>query len=415
MYHGAELEPFWTATTAMKQHHSIAAAVTVALAHLVNDALTSMFPALLPMLADRLEIASTTAALMVAMFSISTSLPQPILGSFADRIGAPRAIAGGLVLSAALIAAIAFTTSAPMLAALLALGGIGSATVHPAGVALAGRVAKNDRATAMGVFAAGGMIGAALGPIIVLALASSVGLRALAWLILPAAMMAAAVLRTTKSDQSTREVAADVVGTSVWSAEMMQLTFVGMLAALPFMTLVNSMPLWLVEVHGLSAQSPIIGYALATFSGAAAVGGIAAGIAARKIARVVVIAATLLTALPVVLLLLVSVPGSLTFFFSLAIAGGALYAHMPLLLATAQERLPGRESAAGGMMIGVTWAGSGLLYVGIGWLQEVAGFTRAITIAGLALIPAAAVAWQAMAPKPRKQFVPVQMPCPCPA
>jgi FSR family fosmidomycin resistance protein-like MFS transporter len=390
----------------------------VAVAHLINDSMTSMFPALLPQLATRLEIGGAAAAMLVAMFSISTSLPQPALGLVADRIGTRRAVGAGLLITAVLVTALGFVQSAEGLALLLLLGGLGSATVHPAGVALAGRIAGANRATAMGIFAAGGMIGSAIGPIAALTITAAAGVQSLVWLMIPAAVIGLAVQWAgnpsidTSSDAQPPQRAHSLV-----SIEMMQLTGVGILAALPFMTLVNSLPLWLAEVHGMGESSPTIGYALATFSAAAAVGGILSGIASRHVHRALITAGSLIAAVPAVLMILNFGPGSPAFFVGLALGGASLYAHMPLLIATAQEKAPGRESAAAGMMLGMTWAAAGLLYIGIGWAQDHFSFSFGMSLAATGLLPASFLAWRAMAARPVEPVAPSEFVgvCPCPA
>ena len=55
-------------------------AVFLALVHAVNDVLTAMLGALLPTLQVRFTAGTTTLAVHVAAFSISSSVTQPVLG-----------------------------------------------------------------------------------------------------------------------------------------------------------------------------------------------------------------------------------------------------------------------------------------------------------------------------------------------
>ena len=75
-------------------------AVLLALAHGVNDALTAVLGALLPTLQTRFAAGTTTLALLVAAFNISTSVTQPALGALADRVGLRQVAAGGIALAA---------------------------------------------------------------------------------------------------------------------------------------------------------------------------------------------------------------------------------------------------------------------------------------------------------------------------
>lgn len=48
------------------------------------------FPALLPALAARFRLEAADLALLVSVFAVSTSLPQPLFGALADRLGRRR-------------------------------------------------------------------------------------------------------------------------------------------------------------------------------------------------------------------------------------------------------------------------------------------------------------------------------------
>ena len=64
---------------------SLAALLTVA--HVANDAVTSMLSTLLPTLQERFDLSVTTLALLVATLSFSSSVTQPLFGALSDRFG----------------------------------------------------------------------------------------------------------------------------------------------------------------------------------------------------------------------------------------------------------------------------------------------------------------------------------------
>jgi FSR family fosmidomycin resistance protein-like MFS transporter len=86
-------------------------------------------------------------------------------------------------------------------------------------------------------------------------------------------------------------------------------------------------------------------------------------------------------------------PGTVPFFLAVALAGGLTNAGMPLLLVTAQDLAPRAVGAASGMLMGFSTGTAGLLYVGVGRLQESIGLTPAMGLSYLALIPGALVAF----------------------
>lgn len=145
-----------------------AAVALLTASHTLTDALVGMFAALLPTLQERLALTETHLSLLVATLAISSSVTQPLAGALADRFGTRRVAVGGSVLTAVLLSQIAWVPNAAVLFGVLAVGGVGSAAFHPAATSLA-RDALPDRSrVVVGVFAAGGTVGLALGPVIVL-------------------------------------------------------------------------------------------------------------------------------------------------------------------------------------------------------------------------------------------------------
>ncbi len=62
-----------------------------------HDAITAILGALLPTLQERFEVGPTTLALIVAVFWISSSVTQPLLGSLAEDIGLRTVAALGVL------------------------------------------------------------------------------------------------------------------------------------------------------------------------------------------------------------------------------------------------------------------------------------------------------------------------------
>lgn len=93
--------------------------------------MTAILGALLPTLQMRPDASPTTLALLVAVFSISSSATQPILGALADRFGLRQFAAIGVAAAAVSLSLVGPVTSALVLVFLLTLGGLGSAALHP--------------------------------------------------------------------------------------------------------------------------------------------------------------------------------------------------------------------------------------------------------------------------------------------
>lgn len=87
------------------------------------------------------------------------------------------------------------------------------------------------------------------------------------------------------------------------------------------------------------------------------------------------------------------VPGTPGFFLLVLLAGALVNAGMPLLLVSAQDLAPHPIGTASGMLMGFSTGTAGLLYIGVGSLQEMFGVAAAMGLSYLALIPGALVAF----------------------
>jgi FSR family fosmidomycin resistance protein-like MFS transporter len=80
------------------------------------------------------------------------------------------------------------------------------------------------------------------------------------------------------------------------------------------------------------------------------------------------------------------------------LAGALVNAGMPMLIVTAQDHSPKAAATAAGMLMGFSAGVAGLVYVGIGRLQESLGLTPAIIVAYSALVIGAVLALVAIKP-----------------
>lgn len=373
-------------------------AAFLALVHAVNDVLTAILGALLPTLQARLAAGTTTLALLVAAFTISSSISQPLLGALADRWGL-REVAGiGVALGAVALSLVGVVGSVPLLLVLLVLGGLGSAALHPVSTSIVGGATAKNPGLAVGLFTAGGMAGFALGPIVILYVVSRYGVEATPWLMLPGLLLATGVVlllpafEPHDTGRLTRSLDRRLItGRIGW------LTIAAALVSLAFIAFTSGVPLWLVQLHGLATDSPLLGGTLGVYSLGAGLGAVAGGAIGARFGYARTAAVSLLAAVPALVAVLVVPPGGLTLVFAAA-AGGLIYASQPLLIVAAQTAAPQNPAAAAGVVLGVGSGVAGLLYVGVGALQAQIGLAPAMTLAFTLLVPAAAIAARGLAP-----------------
>ena len=148
-----------------------ALAVFLALVHTVNDAITAILGALLPTLQDRFDTGPTVLALIVAVYWVASSVTQPLFGALAEDVGLRLIGALGVVFAAIFLSLLGVAPTLWVVFVLLVIGGMGSAALHPVGTTIAGGSSVRNRTLGVGFFTAGGMLGFALGPLLILYIA----------------------------------------------------------------------------------------------------------------------------------------------------------------------------------------------------------------------------------------------------
>jgi len=372
-------------------------AAFLALVHAVNDVLTAILGALLPTLQARLAAGTTTLALLVAALSISSSITQPLLGALADRYGLRKVAGLGVALGAISLSLVGIADSVPLLVILLVLGGLGSAALHPVSTSIVGGPSAKNPGLAVGLFTAGGMAGFAAGPILILYVVSRYGSGATPWLMLPGLLFALGVITLLPAFEPhnvgrlTR-----AFDRSMFTGTIGGLTAAASLVSLAFITFTSAVPLWLVNAHGLSTDAPLLGGTLGLFSLGAALGAVAGGAVGARFGYARTTVVSLLAAVPALTAVLLVPPGVTTLVLA-GTAGALIYASQPLLVVAAEMAAPQNPAAAAGVVLGVGSGIAGIAYVGVGALQGWIGLAPAMTLVFALLVPAAVIAYRALA------------------
>src|SRR5262249_10118808 len=115
------------------------------------------------------------------LWGLATSVSQLGFGYWGDRRPRGWLLWAGPAVGLLCLSLIGLAPDLASLSTLLVLGGLGIAAFHPEAAALAGSCAPNDRSRAMSVFAVGGYLGQAAGPIYSGVVTTHFGLEALVW------------------------------------------------------------------------------------------------------------------------------------------------------------------------------------------------------------------------------------------
>lgn len=368
-------------------------ALLLSLTHATNDAFTNVLPAFLPTLQARFGLGEAALAGFVALISFSSNVLQAFAGALADRWGRRRAAALGLIIGSVLMSFLAVVPTVWALFLLLAIGGLGSAIYHPAAASMA-RSAGSRKSLAVGLFTAGGPLGSAAMPVVALWILRSYGAAYVPLLAVVGVALGLALLALAPTQE--RPERADrpkIFDRALFFGPVGLLAGVGILRAVAFISFVNAMPLFLVNVRGFAPDAPIIGWTLGAYGVAASLGVLATGALEHRVGRIRLITGTMLTAFPLLLSTLLLPAGSVMFYLAVAAAGAFTNGAIPLLVVSAQDLAPGAVATASGMLMGFTWGMAGVAYVAFGALQQAVGIAPALGASFAFLLPAAALAF----------------------
>jgi len=342
---------------------------TISFAHLLNDLVQSVIPAIYPLLKDNYLLSFTQIGLITLTFQTSASLLQPFVGVFTDKKPLPFSLAFGMAIS--LLGLILLSMAASFSAILLAviLVGFGSSVFHPESSRVAYLASGGKRGLAQSIFQIGGNAGSAVGPLLVALLIMPHGQAYISWFSIGAIVGIFALVNVGlwyRRHLQERALVLDrrekVKGKEFALSKHQIVLSIGILLVLIFskyfyMASISSyFTFYLIEKFGVSIpQSQIY---LFLFLAAVAVGTLLGGPLGDKYGRKPIIWVSILGAAPFTLLL----PHvGLFWVVTLSIVIGVIIASaFSAILVYAQELLPGRVGMISGLFFGFAFGMGGL-------------------------------------------------------
>ncbi|MGL3820183.1 MFS transporter [Sphingopyxis sp. R3-92] len=368
----------------------------VAFAHLLNDLIQAVLPAIYPMLKDKYHLSFGEIGWIALVYQFTASLLQPCVGLYTDKRPLPYLLPLGMFVTLAGVGWLAAAGSYPSLILASAVIGVGSATFHPEASRVA-RMASGGRfGTAQSAFQVGGNTGSALGPIIASAIILPFGQTAVGWLAF-AAIAAIWVLfgitRWRLKAAAALPVATGPAQASPHSRReiVSALSAIGVLMFAKFIYIgafTNYFTFYLIERFDLSVRESQ--FYLFCFLAAVAAGTFAGGPVGDRIGRKAVIWASFLGVAPFAMIL----PHANLFWtavFAISI-GVIMSSAFAALVVYAQELVPGRVGLVSGLMFGLMFGISGIGAAGLGQLADIYGivwvykFCAYLPLLGLATI-----------------------------
>ncbi|MFJ7665172.1 MFS transporter [Lysinibacillus sp. NPDC097162] len=140
--------------------------IAIAVAHLINDTMQSVIPAMFPILKSELGLTFTQIGLISFVLNMFASALQPIVGYVSDKKPMPYALPIGMISSFIGISILAFTTQYWVIIIAVLFLGLGSAIFHPEGSRVSFMAAGSKRGLSQSIYQVGGNSGQALAPLI---------------------------------------------------------------------------------------------------------------------------------------------------------------------------------------------------------------------------------------------------------
>jgi MFS transporter, FSR family, fosmidomycin resistance protein len=139
-------------------------------AHLVNDTLQSLIPAIYPILKTELRLDYTQIGLITLTNQLTASLLQPVIGAFTDKYPQPFSLALGMASTLVGLVLLSLAPNLMLVLVAVAFVGFGSSVFHPEASRVAHLSSGGRFGFAQSVFQVGGNAGSSLGPLLAAAI-----------------------------------------------------------------------------------------------------------------------------------------------------------------------------------------------------------------------------------------------------
>jgi FSR family fosmidomycin resistance protein-like MFS transporter len=347
----------------------------VCLAHLINDILQSLIPAVYPILKESYHLDFGQIGLITLTSQLTASLLQPLVGLYTDHRPTPYALPVGMASS---IAGLILLSRAPGFSAiLLAVGliGVGSAVFHPEASRIARMASGGRHGMAQSLFALGGTGGSSLGPLLAAFVVLPQGQRSIAWfsggalvamvlLVRVSAWYKAQSARQPSRASQSNRTSADSGRRVGWAmAVLIALTFSKFFY---LASLTNYYMFFLMGKFHVSMENAQVH--LFVFLAAAATGGLVGGPLGDRIGRKYIIWGSILGVLPFTLVLPYANllwTGVLSVIIGLVLASA-----FSAILVYAQDLVPGKVGTISGLFFGLAFGMGGIGAAVLGALAD---------------------------------------------
>jgi FSR family fosmidomycin resistance protein-like MFS transporter len=349
--------------------------------HLVADMNQGALPALLPLFKEALNLSYTMAGTILLFANLTSSIIQPAFGHLSDR----RPI-GWFLPFTPLIASLGISITGlaanySFIVLCVIVTGIGIAAFHPEGFKTAYFFTGDKKATGISIFAVGGSLGIAVGPMWALTLVTFFGLNGTLGMVVPGILIAIVLffnmpMLSTPVEFAHKE-AKKKVNTPLsryQKRSFFLLIGIATVRAWAQFGLIAYIPFYYINY--LKGNPLYAGKLVSTFLMAGVLGTLLGAPLADRWGHKKFVLATLILSFPLLVLFYHS--SGITAFILLGITGMVLTSTFALTTVMAQILLPHHLGMASGMMVGFTLSAGGIGVTLLGMIADTWGVPTAI-------------------------------------
>jgi MFS transporter, FSR family, fosmidomycin resistance protein len=367
--------------------------LALSLGHGLNDVMQSVLVAIYPLIKPAFDLSYAQIGLIGAVFHVTASVLQPIVGAVTDKRPQPFSLMIGMACTMCGLLLLGFAPAYGLVLIAAAMIGTGSSIFHPDASRIA-RLASGGRfGLAQSMFQTGGNIGTSIGPLLAAAIIVPNGQHSAAWFAV-IALFGAALLGwvgtwyqnwlASHARAGARKAVAIANGlTSRQVTASIAILVALMFSKFVYMTSISSYyTFYLIEHFGTSVQTAQL--CLFVFLASVAAGTMLGGPIGDRIGARRVILVSILGVLPFTLLL-----PYVNFIWTVLLTipiGLILASAFSVMVVYAQSLVPGRVGLIGGLFFGLAFGCSGVAAAGLGALADQTGITLVYRIC--AFLPA---------------------------
>ncbi len=352
---------------------------SIGFAHLLNDMIQSVVPAIYPILKDEYNLSFVQIGIITLVFQLTSSLLQPVVGWYADKHPRPYSLACGMVSTLIGLCLLSIANSFLFVLLSVAIIGCGSSVFHPEASRVAQMASGGRKSLAQSIFQVGGNGGSAFGPLVAALIVLPFGQSAIGWFSIIALLAILVLYRVGRwYSVRIREGLARRVQSASKSVLLPKSVVRKSLAILVILIfskyfyiacMTNYFTFFLIEKFSVSIQHSQ--FYLFAFLGALAVGTVVGGILGDKYGRKYVILWSIFGAAPFTLLL-PYVDLWLTIVLSI-LAGFIIASAFSAILVYATDLMPDKVGMIAGIFFGLMFGIGGLGSALFGWMADYTG------------------------------------------